>query len=177
MAAREARPRLAKPRKRAHSKVRCGPGGRPARGSARARGLVRAPVRYLRFLTARGCGGIGRRARFRSVSRKLGGGSSPLIRITSPYTTAKGTRRRYVARRSDGTSTSKRGFTSPRAASEARRRLIEHGVSAQTIATATGAKPSTVRGRLSGRSEPTGARAERLIEPGSDTAAGPGDQP
>jgi hypothetical protein len=30
---------------------------------------------------ARGCGGIGRRARFRSVSGKPGGGSSPLIRI------------------------------------------------------------------------------------------------
>jgi uncharacterized protein (DUF2384 family) len=32
------------------------------------------------------------------------------------------------------------------------------------IAAATGAKPSTVRGWLAGRSEPTGARAERLIE-------------
>ena len=31
--------------------------------------------------SARGCGGIGRRARFRSVSGKPGGGSSPLIRI------------------------------------------------------------------------------------------------
>jgi transcriptional regulator with XRE-family HTH domain len=38
------------------------------------------------------------------------------------------------------------------------------GLSDRTIATATGAKPSTVRGWLSGRSEPTGARAERLIE-------------
>jgi uncharacterized protein (DUF2384 family) len=32
------------------------------------------------------------------------------------------------------------------------------------IASATGAKPSTVRGWLAGRSEPTGARAERLVE-------------
>lgn len=32
------------------------------------------------------------------------------------------------------------------------------------IARATGAKPSTVRGWLSGRSEPTGTRAERLVE-------------
>jgi uncharacterized protein (DUF2384 family) len=32
------------------------------------------------------------------------------------------------------------------------------------IATATGAKPSTVRGWLAGRSEPTGTRAQRLIE-------------
>ncbi len=32
------------------------------------------------------------------------------------------------------------------------------------IAAATGAKPSTVRGWLAGRSEPTGTRAERLIE-------------
>jgi uncharacterized protein (DUF2384 family) len=32
------------------------------------------------------------------------------------------------------------------------------------IAAATGAKPSTLRGWLAGRSEPTGARAERLIE-------------
>ncbi len=38
------------------------------------------------------------------------------------------------------------------------------GLSDRTIAAATGAKPSTVRGWLSGRSEPTGARAERLIE-------------
>src|SRR5581483_5421808 len=33
------------------------------------------------FACPRGCGGIGRRARFRSVSGKPGGGSSPLIRI------------------------------------------------------------------------------------------------
>lgn len=38
------------------------------------------------------------------------------------------------------------------------------GLSDRMIATATGAKPSTARGRLAGRSEPTGARAERLIE-------------
>ncbi len=38
------------------------------------------------------------------------------------------------------------------------------GLSDRTIAAATGAKPSTVRGWLAGRSEPTGARAERLIE-------------
>jgi transcriptional regulator with XRE-family HTH domain len=38
------------------------------------------------------------------------------------------------------------------------------GLSDRTIAAATGTKPSTVRGWLSGRSEPTGARAERLIE-------------
>ena len=42
-----------------------------------------------------------------------------------PYQTAQGTRWRYVARRSDGSSTSKRGFTSARAAREARRRLTE----------------------------------------------------
>lgn len=38
------------------------------------------------------------------------------------------------------------------------------GLSDRLIASATGAKPSTVRGWLAGRSEPTGARAERLIE-------------
>jgi transcriptional regulator with XRE-family HTH domain len=43
------------------------------------------------------------------------------------------------------------------------------GLSDRTIAAATGAKPSTVRGWLSGRSEPTGARAERLIELGEMT--------
>jgi DNA-binding transcriptional regulator YiaG len=32
------------------------------------------------------------------------------------------------------------------------------------VAAATGAKPGTVRGWLSGRSEPSGASAERLIE-------------
>ena len=38
------------------------------------------------------------------------------------------------------------------------------GLSDRMIAVATGARPSTVRGWLAGRSEPTGARAERLIE-------------
>lgn len=40
------------------------------------------------------------------------------------------------------------------------------GLSDRVIAAATGAKPSTVRGWLAGRSEPTGVRAERLIELG-----------
>lgn len=38
------------------------------------------------------------------------------------------------------------------------------GLSDRLIAEATGAKPSTVRGWLAGRSEPTGIRAQRLIE-------------
>ena len=38
------------------------------------------------------------------------------------------------------------------------------GLSDRMIAAATGAKPSTVRGWLAGRNEPTDARAERLIE-------------
>lgn len=38
------------------------------------------------------------------------------------------------------------------------------GLSDRAISAATGAKPSTVRGWLAGRSEPTGVRAERLIE-------------
>jgi len=38
------------------------------------------------------------------------------------------------------------------------------GLSDRMIAAATGAQPSTVRGWLAGRSEPSGARAERLIE-------------
>jgi hypothetical protein len=38
------------------------------------------------------------------------------------------------------------------------------GLSDRMISAATGAKPSTVRGWLAGRSEPTGTRAERLIE-------------
>lgn len=42
-----------------------------------------------------------------------------------PYETKAGTRWRYVARRSDGTPTSKRGFTSARAARDAKRRLTE----------------------------------------------------
>jgi hypothetical protein len=41
------------------------------------------------------------------------------------YRTAAGTRWRFVFRRSDGTQTTKRGFTSKRAARDARRRLIE----------------------------------------------------
>ena len=42
-----------------------------------------------------------------------------------PYETASGTRWRYVARRSDGSQTSKRGFSSEKAARDARRRLVE----------------------------------------------------
>ena len=42
-----------------------------------------------------------------------------------PYTTASGTMWRYVARRTDGTQTSKRGFASEKAARDARRRLTE----------------------------------------------------
>ncbi len=41
------------------------------------------------------------------------------------YETAQGTRWRYVLRRSDGKQTSKRGFTSERAARDAQRRLLE----------------------------------------------------
>jgi integrase len=41
------------------------------------------------------------------------------------YSTRDGTRWRFVVRRSDGTQTSKRGFASQRAATDARRRLIE----------------------------------------------------
>jgi hypothetical protein len=47
---------------------------------------------------------------------------------------------------------------------EARRVHDISGLSDRLIAAATGAKPSTVRGWLAGRSEPTGVRAERLIE-------------
>jgi hypothetical protein len=47
---------------------------------------------------------------------------------------------------------------------EARRVHDFAGLSDRMIAAATGAKPSTVRGWLSGRSEPSGVRAERLIE-------------
>ncbi|MGO9959990.1 MAG: hypothetical protein ACLP50_29110 [Solirubrobacteraceae bacterium] len=42
-----------------------------------------------------------------------------------PYETAAGTRWRFVYRRSDGTQTTKRGFSSERAARDARRRLVE----------------------------------------------------
>lgn len=42
-----------------------------------------------------------------------------------PYATAQGTRWRYVVRRSDGKQTSKRGFTSQRAARDACRRVVE----------------------------------------------------
>jgi len=41
------------------------------------------------------------------------------------YATREGTRWRFVVRRSDGSQTSKRGFTSQRAAADARRRLVE----------------------------------------------------
>jgi len=47
---------------------------------------------------------------------------------------------------------------------EAQRVHDQAGLSDRLIAEATGARPSTVRGWLSGRSEPSGARAERLVE-------------
>jgi hypothetical protein len=88
----EARPRLAKPQERARW-ARRQMSRSIADGARRLSWVARAHRRTDRarsepsrraissHLTARGCGGIGRRARFRSVSRQLGGGSSPLIRI------------------------------------------------------------------------------------------------
>jgi hypothetical protein len=49
-------------------------------------------------------------------------------------------------------------------AAEAQRVPDATGLSDRQIATATGAKPSTVRDWLSGRSAPSGVRADRLIE-------------
>lgn len=49
-------------------------------------------------------------------------------------------------------------------AAEAQRVHDATGLSDRQIATATGAKPSTVRDWLSGRSAPSGVRADRLIE-------------
>jgi integrase len=57
----------------------------------------------------------------RKVADKLPGAGGGVY----PYETKEGTRWRYVARRSDGSPTSKRGFTSPRAARDAKRRLTE----------------------------------------------------
>ena len=52
---------------------------------------------------------------------------------------------------------------------EARRVHDEAKLSDRQIAAATGARPSTVRDWLSGRSAPTGTRADRLIELGAMT--------
>ena len=49
-------------------------------------------------------------------------------------------------------------------AAEAQRVHDATGLSDRQIATATGAKPSTARDWLSGRSAPSGVRADRLIE-------------
>ena len=49
-------------------------------------------------------------------------------------------------------------------ASEARRVRRTRHLSDRQIAAATGAKPSTVRDWLSGRSVPSGTRADRLVE-------------
>ena len=54
-------------------------------------------------------------------------------------------------------------------ASEAQRVHDTALLSDREIAAATGAKPSTVRDWLSGRSSPTGSRAQRLIELGEMT--------
>jgi hypothetical protein len=70
-------PRLAKPARLVPLGARARRNGQPApTWTGRT-----SPLRYLRI--ARGCGGIGRRARFRSVSGQPGGGSSPLIRTGS----------------------------------------------------------------------------------------------
>ncbi len=52
---------------------------------------------------------------------------------------------------------------------EARRVHDQAQLSDRQIAAATGAKPSTVRDWLSGRSAPSGARADRLVELGAMT--------
>lgn len=49
-------------------------------------------------------------------------------------------------------------------ATEARRLRRESGLSAEQIARATGAAPSTVRGWIGRQSEPRGLRAERVAE-------------
>ena len=49
-------------------------------------------------------------------------------------------------------------------AAEAKRVRQETGLSDRQIAIATGARPSTVRDWLSGRSTPSGERADRLVE-------------
>ena len=49
-------------------------------------------------------------------------------------------------------------------ATEARRLRRESGLSAEQIARATGAAPSTVRGWIGRHSEPRGLRAERVAE-------------
>jgi len=52
-----------------------------------------------------------------------------------PYATRSGTRWRYVVRRSDGSMTSKRGFTSEAAARDARRRMVEQVVRREVVHT------------------------------------------
>ena len=52
-------------------------------------------------------------------------------------------------------------------AAEARRVHDHAQLSDRQIAAATGARPSTVRDWLSGRSAPSGARADRLVELGA----------
>ncbi len=52
-------------------------------------------------------------------------------------------------------------------AAEARRVHDQAQLSDRHIAAATGARPSTVRDWLSGRSAPSGARADRLVELGA----------
>jgi hypothetical protein len=60
----------------------------------------------------------------RAVNRTAGNSKGGVY----PYSTAQGTRWRYVVRRSDGRQTSKRGFTSPTAARAACRRAVEQVV-------------------------------------------------
>ncbi len=77
------------------------------------------------------------------------------------YRTADGVRWRFVFRRSDGTQTSKRGFTSERAARDARRRLIEQVERGEVrhiketfgalLGAVAGASPSVPRGWARGR--------------------------
>jgi hypothetical protein len=60
-----------------------------------------------------------------SPSERTGGDVHGTKGSIYEYETSAGTRWRYVVRRSDGKQTSKRGFTSQRAAHEAYRRVVE----------------------------------------------------
>lgn len=64
-------------------------------------------------------------ARSKSCMPQRAGRSTAVAAASTPYETAAGTRWRCALKRSDGSYTSKRGFTSKKAATDSRRRLIE----------------------------------------------------
>jgi hypothetical protein len=133
---------------------------------AHAAGAVRpGPALCDIFASARGCGGIGRRARFRSVSGQPGGGSSPLIRIGEPPPTAV---RRLAAVGAEQKSS--RGSSVTDVAEEAGESSDEAARVVALDVVASRLDPAPARRRARARSADAAAAGRRSGSPGASPA-------